>query len=84
MRHRVRPALLTVEVRVGGRAVAVHEMGEALRLSGNQAEASRHYAEAHRMLDDIRKEARSDDVLKRSDLATIYQESARWSQSPKA
>ena len=55
-----------------------------LRLSGNQAEASHHYTEAHRILDDIRKEAHSDDVLKRSDLATIYQESTRWSQSPKA
>jgi len=57
-------------------------LAEALRLSGNQAEASHHYAEAHRILDDIRKEARSDDVLKRSDLATIYRESTRW-QAPK-
>ena len=57
-------------------------LAEALRLSGNQVEAARHYAEAHRILDDIRKEARSDDVLKRSDLATIYQESARW-QNPR-
>jgi tetratricopeptide (TPR) repeat protein len=57
-------------------------LAEALRLSGGQAEASHHYAEAHRILDDIRKEASSDDVLKRSDLATIYQESARW-QVPK-
>jgi len=59
-------------------------LGETLRLSGNQAEAPHHYAEAHRILDDIRKEARSDDVLKRSDLATIYQGSTRWSQAPKA
>jgi tetratricopeptide (TPR) repeat protein len=56
-------------------------LGEALRLSGNQAEASRHYAEAHRILDEIRKEARSDDVLKRSDVAIIYQESGRWQNS---
>jgi tetratricopeptide (TPR) repeat protein/predicted Ser/Thr protein kinase len=52
--------------------------GEALRLSGNQTEASRHYAEAGRILDEVRKEARSDDVLKGSDLATIYQAAARW------
>jgi len=58
-----------------------YQLAETLRLSGSQAEASHHYAEAHRILDDIRKEAGSDDVLKRSDLATIYQESARW-QAP--
>jgi tetratricopeptide (TPR) repeat protein/predicted Ser/Thr protein kinase len=57
-------------------------LAETLRLSGNQAEGSRHYAAAHQILDDIRKEARSDDVLKRNDLATIYQESARW-QNPR-
>ena len=50
-------------------------LAEALRLSNNQDEASRHYADAHRILDEIRKEANSDSVLKRSDLSTIYQES---------
>jgi tetratricopeptide (TPR) repeat protein len=59
-----------------------YSLGEALRLSGNQAEASEHYSTAHQILDNLRKEARSDDVLKRSDLAAIYQESARW-QAPK-
>ena len=53
-------------------------LAEAFRRSGSQAEASHHYSETRRILDDIRKEARSDDVLKRSDLATMYQESARW------
>jgi eukaryotic-like serine/threonine-protein kinase len=57
-------------------------LAEALRLGGSQTEASHHYAEARRILDDIRKEAHSDEVLKRNDLATIYQESARW-QNPK-
>ena len=55
---------------------------EALRLSGKQAEAPRHYSEAHRIIDEIRKEAQSDDLMKRSDLTTIYQQSARW-QTPK-
>src|SRR3989442_1604781 len=59
-------------------------LADALRLGNNQMEASRHYAEAHRLLDEIRKEANNDSVLKRNDLATIYQESARWSQAPKA
>ncbi|PYT90150.1 MAG: hypothetical protein DMG36_20945 [Acidobacteria bacterium] len=51
---------------------------EALRLSGKQAEAPRHYSEAHRIIDEIRKEAQSDDLMKRSDLTTIYQQSVRW------
>jgi len=53
-------------------------LGEALRLGGDQTEAPRHYAEARRILDEVRKEAATDDVLKRSDLATIYQGAARW------
>ena len=53
-------------------------MGEALRLSGNQTDAVLHYSEAHRILGDIHKEAHTDDVMKRSDLAAIYQESAKW------
>ena len=58
-------------------------LAEVLRLSGNQTEAAQHYAAAHQTLDDIRKEARTDDFLKRSDLSVIYQQSARW-QSPKS
>src|SRR3989441_2283853 len=58
-------------------------LADALRLGNNQMEASRHYAEAHRLLDEIRKEANNDSVLKRNDLATTYQESARW-QGPKS
>jgi tetratricopeptide (TPR) repeat protein/predicted Ser/Thr protein kinase len=58
-------------------------MGEALRLGGNETDAALHYTEAHRILDDIHKEAKTDDVLKRSDLAAIYQESAKW-QAPKS
>ena len=52
-------------------------LAEALRLGGNQADAASHYAVAQRILDGIRKEARTDDVLKRSDLASIYQQPAR-------
>jgi eukaryotic-like serine/threonine-protein kinase len=55
---------------------------EALRLSGKQAEAAHHYAEAHSILDAIAKEAGSQEVLKRRDFAAIYEESARW-QNPR-
>jgi tetratricopeptide (TPR) repeat protein len=58
-------------------------IGETLRLSGNPSEASRHYSEAHRILDEIRKEAGTEDVLKRADLATVYQESARQQTATK-
>jgi len=50
-------------------------LAEALRLSGAQGEAPRQYAETHRILDEVNKEAHSENLLKRSDLAQIYQES---------
>jgi tetratricopeptide (TPR) repeat protein len=56
-------------------------LAETLRLSGNETEALHHYSEAHRIVDEIRKEAQSDDLMKRPDLADIYQQSARW-QNP--
>ena len=56
-------------------------LAEAFRLSGNQADAVHHYSEAHRIIDDIHKEAQSDDIMKRVDLAKIYQQSARWQTS---
>ena len=59
-------------------------LATALRLGGSQSEASHYYSEAHRILDDVRKESNNDAVLKRSDLAPVYQDSARWSQSSKS
>jgi tetratricopeptide (TPR) repeat protein len=59
-------------------------LGTALRLAGNPKEASRHYADAHRIVDEMRKEANSDALLKRADLSTMYAESAKWSQAPPA
>jgi eukaryotic-like serine/threonine-protein kinase len=56
-------------------------LANALRLSGNTQEASRHYSNAHRILDTINTDAKSDTFLKRSDLATIYSESAKWAQN---
>jgi tetratricopeptide (TPR) repeat protein len=47
-------------------------LAEALRLGGTQGEATRHYSEAHRILDGIVKEAHSETLLKRSDLAKMY------------
>ena len=62
-------------------AKAHYLLAEALRLGGAPAEAPHHFAEARRILDEIGKEAHSETLLKRSDLAKIYQESASR-QSP--
>jgi tetratricopeptide (TPR) repeat protein len=59
-------------------------LATTLRLTGNRAEASRNYADAHRILDEMNKEAKSDTFLKRNDLSAIYAESAKWSQLPPA
>ncbi|MDQ1387442.1 MAG: eukaryotic-like serine/threonine-protein kinase [Acidobacteriaceae bacterium] len=56
-------------------------LAEALRLGGTQSEAPRQYAEACRILDEVGKEAHSENLLKRSDLARMYQESVNR-QSP--
>ena len=46
-------------------------LASALRSTGSAADASRHLEEARRILDEIRKEAKTDDVVKRADLAPI-------------
>jgi tetratricopeptide (TPR) repeat protein len=58
-------------------------LATVLRLTGNVPEASGHYREALRYLDEIEKDTGSDAVLKRSDLNVIYTESNRWSQGKK-
>ncbi len=59
-------------------------LANALRLGGNATEASRHYAGALRILDELKKEAKSDTLLKRADLSAIFAESKKWSESPPA
>jgi tetratricopeptide (TPR) repeat protein len=54
-----------------------------LRLTGNDAEATGHYREAVRLLEEIRKEPGAANVLQRADLNSIYIDSTRWSQSNK-
>jgi tetratricopeptide (TPR) repeat protein len=53
-------------------------LATALRLTANGTEASGHYREALRWLEEIRKEAGSDKVIERADLKPIYTESLRW------
>jgi tetratricopeptide (TPR) repeat protein len=56
-------------------------LAEALRLGGTQGEAPRQYAETRRILDEVGKESHGETLLKRSDLARMYQESVNR-QSP--
>jgi len=46
-------------------------LSRTLQLSGNPTEAGRHAGEARQALEDIRKEAGNDNILKRSDLSPI-------------
>ena len=53
--------------------------GEALRRAKDPA-ARRAYQSALRILDEIKAEEGSQDVLKRSDLGAVYTEAARWAK----
>ena len=55
-------------------------VGAALRLSGNAAEATTHYREAARLLDEIRKEPGAEHVTERYDLKPIYAEATQFGQ----
>jgi hypothetical protein len=58
-------------------------LADALRLSGHPTEATSHYREALRYLDEIRKDTGNDTFLQRSDLNPVYVESNRWIQGKK-
>ena len=67
---------------LGLQAKSHYLLATAFRLGGNGAEATRHYSDTHRILDEMRKEAKSDTFLKRGDLSAIYSESGKPSQNP--
>jgi len=52
-------------------------LATVLHRTGNRADASRHYADARRILEEIHKDAGTDIVLKRADLSPILLESSR-------
>ena len=61
-------------------AKAHYLRGELLR-AASDPDARREYGLALRILNEIRNEDGSHDVLKRSDLGVIYAESERWSKA---
>ena len=50
-------------------------LGNALRLSGNTADATGHYRETFSLLDDMKKEPGAEHLLDRSDLHAMYERS---------
>jgi tetratricopeptide (TPR) repeat protein len=54
------------------RAQAHYDLGRALELSGNSPEAATHFQEARRALAEVQKDAQTDAITKRSDLAPIF------------
>jgi len=81
-RQELEPALGNAE-KLGLRALLARDnylLATALRETGDGREATGHFREALRLLDEIRKEAGAAKVIERADLKPIYEESARWSQ----
>jgi hypothetical protein len=58
-------------------------MATTLRLAGSGAEATGHYRETVRLLEEIRQEPGATNVLQRGDLNSIYTKSLRWIQDGK-
>jgi tetratricopeptide (TPR) repeat protein len=84
-RQELEPALGKAE-KLGLRTLLAKDhylLATALRATGNGTEATPHYREALRLLDEIRKEAGAEKVIERADLKAIYTDSTRWSQTNK-
>ncbi len=59
-------------------------LGNALRLSGNTADAAGHYRETLSLLDDMKKEPGAEKLLQRQDIKAMYDESTRSSDGKKS
>jgi serine/threonine protein kinase/tetratricopeptide (TPR) repeat protein len=84
-RQELEPALGKAE-KLGLRTLLAKDhylLATALRATGNGTEATPHYQEALRLLDEMRQEAGAEKVIERADLKPIYTESGRWSQEKK-
>jgi hypothetical protein len=57
---------------LGLQAKSHYLLATAFRLVGTERKRTRHYSDTHRILDEMRKEAKSDTFLKRGDLSAIY------------
>ncbi len=64
-------------------AEAHYWTGTVCRVAGESAEATRHYRETLRLLDEIRKEAGAEKILGRADLGAVYKDATSRVQPPK-
>jgi len=81
-RRELEPALTKAE-KLGLRTLLAEDhylLATAFRATGNGTEATSHYREALRLLDEMRKEAGAEKVIERADLKPIYTESSQLSQ----
>jgi serine/threonine protein kinase/tetratricopeptide (TPR) repeat protein len=72
--------LITSE-KMGSRyqSVRIHNLlGNALRLSGNAADASGHYRQALSLIDDMRKEPGAEKLLDRADLKSLFAQASQF------
>jgi tetratricopeptide (TPR) repeat protein len=53
-------------------------LGNALRLSGNPADASGHYRQALSLIDDMRKEPGAEKLLERADLKSLFAQASQF------
>ena len=77
---------LAVSEKLGMRAMTAKShylIATILRKTGKGTEAAGHYRDTIRLLEEIRKEPGATDVLKRTDLSSIYSDSVRWAQNSK-
>jgi tetratricopeptide (TPR) repeat protein/predicted Ser/Thr protein kinase/TolB-like protein len=84
-RQELEPALAKAE-KLGLRTLLAKDhylLATALRAAGNGTEATPHYREALRLLDEICKEAGAEKVIERADLKPIYADATRWAQTNK-
>ena len=78
-RQQLEPSLAKAE-KLGLRTLLAKDhylLATALRATGNGTEATPHYREALRLLDETRKEAGAEKAIERADLKPIYTESSR-------
>src|SRR3984893_10012353 len=77
---------LSTSEKLGSRYQSAHIhylLGNALRMSGNAADASRHYRQVLSLIDDMHKEPGAEKLLDRSDIHNLYAEAGRWVGSAK-
>jgi tetratricopeptide (TPR) repeat protein len=74
-------AALTESEKLGSRdqTARIHYLlGNVLRLSGNRADASRHYRQALNLIDAMQKEPGAEKLLQRSDLKLMFTEASQF------